>query len=585
MESSQKKSMFSQVVEFAGRKKAFYVASVVFSIVSVLCGVIPYFIIGDMAGKLLGGERCLSIYTTDCMILTGLWVMHALFFGLSTYCSHKGTFAVLASIRRQLTEKLSRMPLGDVLERGSGEYKSLIIERVDSMESIFAHVIPEVFGNLVGAAVVMLAMLILDWRMGIASLAVIPIALFFMAHMMKGANEWYGEVFQKTGTLNKTAVEYINGIEVIKVYGQTKQSYGRFVTAAKEAADVFIRMMRKFNLDQNVSFAVLPSALIVLLPVGIGLMMNGSLTLTKFVLLCILSLGEMQPLLNAYSYSEDIRMANSVINSVADVLSKPEMNRPERLTKEIKGGDICFQNVCFSYGDKEVLHDISLTFQAGCVNALVGPSGSGKSTITKLIISFYDPQNGTITLGGVDVRDIPLDEISKRIAYVSQDNYLFDMSIMENIRLGRRDAPDEEVIQAAKDTGIHEFILSLPDGYHTRTGESGGHLSGGERQRITIARAMLKGADIVILDEASSYSDPENEAIVQEALSRLLIGKTVIVVAHRLSTIADADRIYLINQGKLEAQGNQDELLKKSELYRRMWQAHSRVRDKAGEEN
>ena len=236
----------------------------------------------------------------------------------------------------------------------------------------------------------------------------------------------------------------------------------------------------------------------------------------------------------------------------------------------------------FAYKEEEVLHGVSLTIREGTVNALVGPSGSGKSTIAKLIASFWDVGSGSVTFGGVDIRQIPLDDYQKKIAYVSQDNYLFDMSVMENIRLGNPAATDEQVMEAAKACGCHEFIMQLENGYQTICGGSGSHLSGGERQRISIARAMLKDAPVVILDEATAYTDPENEALVQRSVAKLVQGRTLLVIAHRLSTITSADQIILINDGNVEASGTHEELLEKSDLYRRMWKAHISSKEEEG---
>lgn len=258
------------------------------------------------------------------------------------------------------------------------------------------------------------------------------------------------------------------------------------------------------------------------------------------------------------------------------------MVRPDTISRDI-GGDIVLDDVRFSYSDKEILHGISMTVRKGEFIALVGPSGSGKSTIARLIASLWDTGSGTITIGGVHIREIPLDEYNKRIAYVSQDNFLFDLTVRENIRLGNQNASDSEVEEAAKKCGCHEFIMELENGYDTVVGTSGGHLSGGERQRIAIARAMLKDADIMILDEATAYTDPENEAVIQRSVARLVEGKTLIFIAHRLSTVKNADRLYVINDRIIEEQGTHDELLKKGGLYSSMWSAHILAKD--GEED
>ena len=297
----------------------------------------------------------------------------------------------------------------------------------------------------------------------------------------------------------------------------------------------------------------------------------------------VLSFGVMQPLITAYSYTDDLAQLGTIVGEVADILEQEDLHRPGTASSQPKDNSIQLKDVRFAYGEKEVLHGVSLRIEPGTVNALVGPSGSGKSTIARLVASLWDVDSGSILLGGVDIRTLPLQECTSRIAYVSQDNYLFDLSVMDNIRMGRKGATDEQVIAAAKKCGCHEFIMSLEHGYQTVCGVSGGHLSGGERQRISIARAMLKDAPIIILDEATSYTDPENEAVIQSALARLIQGKTLLVIAHRLSTVADADRIFVVEDGKIAAQGTQAELLEGCPLYRNMWEAHISVKDNDGE--
>ena len=307
--------------------------------------------------------------------------------------------------------------------------------------------------------------------------------------------------------------------------------------------------------------------------------MRGSLSAETFLTVIVLSFGVMQPLITAFSYTDDIAQVTTIVGEVADVLSGEDMHRPEKAEKLPADNSIELKNVRFAYHDKEVLHGINLKIKPGTVNALVGPSGSGKSTIARLVASLWDVKDGSIELGGVDIRTLPLKDCTSRIAYVSQDNYLFDLSVMDNIRMGKKGASDEEVMAAAEKCGCHEFIMGLENWYQTVCGSSGGHLSGGERQRISIARAMLKDAPIVILDEATSYTDPENEAVIQSALAKLVQGKTVLVIAHRLSTIADADQIIVVNHGEIEAAGTQEELLKSCPLYKTMWEAHISVKD------
>ena len=397
--------------------------------------------------------------------------------------------------------------------------------------------------------------------------------------MFSGYHEKFQRTVTATKTLNDTAVEYISGIEVIKAFSQSGTSYAKFVSAAKEGADCFIDWMRGSLFGQVAGMAILPSTLLGILPVGCLLYMHGTLSAETFLAVIVLSFGVMQPLITAFSYTDDIAQVTTIVGEVAEVLSGEDMQRPERAEKLPADNAVELKDVRFAYHDKEVLHGINLHIAPGTVNALVGPSGSGKSTIARLIASLWDVKDGEIDLGGVDIRTLPLAECTKHIAYVSQDNYLFDLSVMDNIRMGRKGATDAEVIDAAKKCGCHEFIMGLENGYQTVCGASGGHLSGGERQRISIARAMLKDAPIVILDEATSYTDPENEAVIQSALGRLVRGKTLLVIAHRLSTIADADQIIVVNQGKIEATGTQAELLASCPLYQTMWEAHISVKD------
>ncbi|MBQ7707935.1 MAG: ABC transporter ATP-binding protein, partial [Lachnospiraceae bacterium] len=486
---------------------------------------------------------------------------------------------VLAGIRKQLCEKLSRIPLGSVLDDNSGSYKNIIVERVDSMETTLAHIVPEFTSNILLPIVMFIYILTIDWRLGLANFVGALIGLVFMAIMMAKSKGGYELSVQKTKKLNDTAVEYINGIEVIKAFGKTGSSYEKFVVAAREGADVFIDWMRRCIWPQAGTMSFLPATFLGVLPVGLLLVKNGSLSPEGFITGIILSAGLITPLVVAFSYTDDLLKMGTIFGEVTEILEREDMERPSEIMNKPEGTDIRLENVKFTYKDKEVLHGINMEINQGEVVAIVGPSGSGKSTIARLIDSLWDVDSGAVTYGGVNIKELPLSYYTGQIAYVAQDNYLFDMSIKENIRLGRAGATDEDVINAAKATGCHEFILGLENGYDTIVGGAGGHLSGGERQRICIARAMLKDAPIVILDEATAYTDPENEAIVQSSVAKLVQGRTLIVIAHRLSTIVDADKIFVINNGNVEAHGTQEELLASCDLYRKMWEAHIMAKD------
>ena len=577
--SEQKRSAASWLMELAQGRRGEYALSIFAALLGVACSLIPYFIIIKIITALVNGTAELSRCLVLCAWMAGFWVLRYVLHSVSTSLSHHATFCVLANTRTRLLDKLATLPLGTVLDRSSGSYKNIIVERVDSIETTLAHLLPEMTANIVGALAVLVILFVEDWRMGLSMFIVLPLGILCFMAMFSGYTEKFQRTVTSTKALNDTAVEYIGGIEVIKAFGQSKTSYAKFVSAAKEGADCFIDWMRGSLFGQVAGMAIFPSTLLGILPVGCLLYMHGTLSAETFLAVIVLSFGVMQPLITAFSYTDDIAQVRIIVGEVAEVLSGEDMHRPEKAEKLPADHSIELKHVRFAYHDKEVLHGVSLRIEPGTVNALVGPSGSGKTTIARLIASLWDVRDGEIDLGGVDIRTLPLAECTKRIAYVSQDNYLFDLSVMDNIRMGRKGASDEEVIDAAKKCGCHEFIMSLENGYQTVCGASGGHLSGGERQRISIARAMLKNAPIVILDEATSYTDPENEAVIQSALAHLVRGKTLLVIAHRLSTIADADRIIVVNHGNIEATGTQEELLASCPLYKTMWEAHISVKD------
>lgn len=577
----KEKGTFGWIFTFAGQKKSGYIASVCLAIIGAAFQILPFFVMAKIIGKLLTGNQDLPGYLMDCAVMASFWILWVLFHSLSTAQSHKATFAILGNIRKQGLAKLARMPLGDVKAKGSGELKNVLVERVDSIEPMLAHVIPEMSSNAVVVLATFIYLLVLDWRMALASLITFPLGMVFFMLMMAGYNKNYARTVAATTTLNDTAVEYIGGIEVIKVFGKAKSSYEKFVIAAKECAKSYIDWMNKSNFYFTFAMNIMLATLLTVLPIGGLLLKNGTLTSEKFVLIVVLSMGLITPIIGCMKFTDDLAKVGTIIGQVTDILTAPELPRPENDTETPKDSTVELHNVHFGYNDTEVLHGVDLTFREGTVNALVGPSGSGKSTIAKLIASFWDVNSGSITIGGVNICGICADHYHKLVAYVSQDNFLFDNTVRENIRMGKPDATDAEVEQAARDCGCYDFIMGLENGFDTVVGSSGGHLSGGEKQRISIARAMLKNAPIVILDETTAYTDPENEAIVQQSVARFVRGKTLIVIAHRLSTIVDADQIVVVNNGRIEATGTQTELLQTCPLYQTLWNAHIASRDSA----
>ena len=577
-ETKKTRSPMAWVLGQTGDHGGQYVLSVVLAIIGVAFSLAPYFVVIGVVQGLMDGVKDFSFYLSRCLIMAALWLGRVLFHALSTATSHRATFAVLGEIRKRCMEKLTRMPLGTVLEQSSGALKNTLIERIDSIETTLAHNVPEFTANLLIPVIILIYIFVVDWRMGLASLATVPLGMFCYVFMMAGSAKFYQRTVMATKALNDTAVEYIGGIQVIKVFGKTKSSYERFVHDAYEAAHSFIDWMRASIIPFTFAMVIMPATMVSVLPIGGLLVKNGSLSARDFVTVIILSVGVITPIITMMSYSDDFRTMGTIFGEVRAILDAPEMNRPAEGTVPA-GNDLELKNVRFAYREKEVLHGISMVIPEGSFVALVGPSGSGKSTIARLIASLWDVTSGSISLGGTDIRQIPQETYADKIAFVSQDNYLFNMTVRENIRIGRPSATDAEVEEAARKSGCHDFILGLENGYDTLVGSSGGHLSGGERQRISIARAMLKAAPIVILDEATAYTDPENEAVIQHSVSKLTEGKTLIVIAHRLSTVMDADKIYVIRDGQIDDAGTHEELLSHHGLYKKMWNAHMEVKD------
>lgn len=580
------RGLISWIFYFAGSKKGQYIVSVFFALLSVACCIAPYFIIARIVQQLMAGVRDWQLFLKECGITALFWFGNVLFHAISTSMSHIATFNLLGNIRKSMCDKLTRLPLGTVLDMPSGALKSTIIERIDSMETTLAHIVPEYTSNIILSIVLVVYLFVLDWRLALACMAVLPVGLIAMCFMLKDGDKRFKFALDKTKALNDTAVEYINGIEVIKAFGKSKSSYERFVVAAQEGSACYVEWMRDCIWPHAVATVVTPTLLFSLLPIGGFMFLKGAIDASLFITVIVLAVSAIQPFLIAFTYHDDIAKAGAIFGEVGAIMTLDELERPAVDVKKPADNSIVLKDVRFSYhkgieGEekKEILHGINMTLPQGSYTAFVGPSGSGKSTIARLIASLWDVDSGSVEIGGVNIKDLCLQEYNSRVAYVSQDNFLFDMSVRENIRLGRQNATDAEVEEIARKAGCYDFIMSLEKGFDTIVGGSGAHLSGGERQRIAIARAMMKDAPIVILDEATAYTDPENEAIIQKSVAQLVKGKTLIVIAHRLSTVKDADKLYVIKDGVIDSEGTHEELLAQNGLYKKMWEAHIESKD------
>lgn len=575
----KKNSSIKWLAVFSRPYRREYIFSVCMAVLGAVCSVVPYLVMGYLITGLLRGEREFSFYALGAAVILGIWILRYVFHGISTSYSHKATFNVLAEIRERIADKLVRVPMGAVQDLPSGEVKSRMVEKVDAIEGTLAHIVPEMSSSLLVSLLTVVYFFTVDWRMALSALVTLPVSLVCYSLMMKNYSEMYGNYVQKNRVLNAAAVEYIQGIEVIKSFNQSAGSYSKFQVAAKEAAASAVNWMRSCNGAISFLSALMPAVLIGVLPVGGFLLQSGAIELDIFVMAVILSLGIMGPLMHAVGFMDELAKVDTTVSSVADILELEDMEHAADINGDIQDISVEMEHVNFRYKETEVLHDVSLRFRPGTVNALVGPSGSGKSTITKLILSMWPVSGGSIRIAGQELRDLPVHQLNAMMSYVSQNNFLFNESIMENIRKGRPGASDEAVMEAARRSGCDGFIRTLENGYQTVVGSGGGRLSGGERQRVTIARAMLKDAPIVILDEATSYTDPENEAVIQKAVGEMVRGKLLIVIAHRLSTVVDADQMILVNDGRIEATGTHEQLQGTSALYRRMWKAYEEASD------
>ena len=511
-----------------------------------------------------------------CLLALAAYAVKIALFSLSTGISHAMAYTILEGLRLRLADRFLQAPLGNVENHSIGEIKNMMVDKIENLEPPIAHMIPEGAGHVVLPIVSIIALACIDWRLALASLVTFPLSIICMGLTFKISGKNFDKFDQSSNYMNSTIVEYIEGIEVIKAFGRAGVSYEKYAAAINDFRMFVVQWLSSTFATMKLSFALFPSTLIGTLPAALSLASKGSIAAPEAALAVMLSISMVGSLAKLEVFSENMRQVKFTVEGLEEFLEMPELPEPDSRA-EITNTGVELKNVHFSYtGLKkdEVLHGIDLNLPKGSFTALVGPSGGGKSTVAKLIARFWDVSAGSITIGGVNIKDIPLSQLSDYVSFVTQDNFLFRCSLLENIRMGNPAATDEEVKAAARAAQCEEFISKLPLGYDTPAGEAGKRLSGGEKQRIAIARMMLKNAPIVILDEATAFTDPENENKIQKSIAALTKGKTLLVIAHRLSTIKKADNIVVLKNGAVVAEGRQDELLECCPLYRSMWEAH-----------
>lgn len=566
---------FRELLKFTKSCRVKLIVSVIIAILGVGCGMLPYIMIAKITNQVLFGVKELGTYMLYIAIILLGYTGKVVFHGISTTLSHQSAYTILKDIREKLTYKLSVQPLGAVLSKPVGEFKTIIVDTVERIEKPLAHIIPELTSNLLVPVFMFIYIAIIDFRVALLSLCTIPISLVFYKLLMIRYAKCYKDYLEANNHMNAKVVEYVNGIETIKAFNHSQQSYKLFSLAVENNRNKKIHFFNNTLWLYSAVMYIMPATLLFVLPGVLYFYMKGSLTIEALITCVVLSFGMMSPLIAAMNLTDGIASLKTTLNEVHKILDGTELHRPDAYVP-LDHHQIEFKSVSFAYEDKNVLEQVSFKTIKNGMTAIVGSSGSGKSTIGKLIMNFWDTGLGEITLGGIDMKKIPLAQLNELIAYVSQDSFLFDMSLKENIKIGDQNASCDEINTAAQKASCHKFISVFEKGYDTMAGDAGGRLSGGEKQRVSLARSILKNSPVVVLDEATAYTDPENEVIIQDSINQLIKNKTLIVIAHRLSTIKNADQIIVMDKGQIVAGGTHDHLLTTSSYYRKLWHAYTK---------
>ena len=581
------KTGLARCMELASGRKGLIFLSAALSSLAAVASFIPYLAVYFMIRLIFGAFPDFdaldmgSVMGYGWMALAGI-IANILLYFLAIFCSHIAAFGTLYDLKVLFADHITKIPLGYHLTIGSGRLRKIMDENIESVEGFIAHQFPDFVASVTAPVVMVIILFAVDWRFGLASLVgiILAFAAEFIGFGSGAMKENMGKYQKASEEMNNASVEYVRGMSVVKAFNQTASSFKKL----EEAITGYTEWVLKFALGwQNCMPAfttIINNIYLILVPVGI-LIGSRSADFTEFAMTFIfylLFVSAIAGVLNKIMYiSESFMQIDGNVARMDEILNIPEMPETPH-PKEHVGEDVVFDNVSFTYtGDPagKALDQVSFAAGQGQVTAVVGPSGGGKSTIASLISRFWDVSGGRITLGGVDIRDMAHEELMRHVSFVFQDIFLFKQSILDNIRMGNETATEEEVAEAAKAAQCHDFITKLPEGYHTVVGANGVHLSGGERQRIAIARAIIKDSPIIVLDEATAFSDPENEYLIQKAFEKLMAGKTVIIIAHRLSTIRSADQIIVMEKGKLTESGKHEELLKSGGRYAQMWEHYT----------
>ena len=565
--------MFKKVAPYIGEYKKYTVWAAIMMVIGIAANVLPYFFLYEIIAPLTRGEGvsvsfvCIRVaLVAVCEIIYSFSYVQGLTF------SHVSAYNTLKNIRISLQGKLEKQPLGNIKELGTGRIKKVFTDDIDMIELLLAHAIPEGIANTFIPAVIIITMFIVNWRLGLLSLVPLVIGLFAMGMMMKSGLEKMNDYYESAARMNNTIIEYVNGMEVVKVFNKDGESYKRFGDVVRGYRDFTLAWYKVCWPWMAIYASVIPCLVLLMLPFGSMMVLGGTVTLDKLVLVFCMSFSVGPCVLKALNFAGKFPQLDYKITELENLMEHAPLKEG---TDGFKGNnyDVEFSDVHFGYKDAEVLHGVSLSLKQGTTTALVGESGSGKSTLAKLLVHYYDIDSGNIKIGGQDITDMSLEALNNQVAFVSQEQFLFNTTLYENILIGKPDATREEVLDAARRAQCDEFLERFPEGINTQAGDGGKQLSGGERQRISLARAILKNAPIIVLDEATAFMDPENEEKMNAALDEIIKDKTVLVIAHRLSTIKNADKICVMKDGVCIASDKHDRLTETCPEYKKLWDA------------
>ena len=565
--------MFKKVAPYIGKYKKYTVWAAICMSLGIIANVLPYFFMYQIISPLTRGESIGSTFIWY-RVLTILIckVFFAVLYTQGLSFSHYSAYHTLKNLRVSLQGKLEKQPLGHIQDMGTGQIKKVFTDDIDQIELLLAHAIPEGIANVAIPVLILILMFVADWRLGLLSLVPLVVGLLAMGMMMKAGMAKMNDYYASATKMNNTIIEYVNGMEVVKVFNKDGDSYKRFGEVVRSYRDFTLAWYKVCWPWMAVYASVLPCLALLILPFGSLMVLHEALTLDKLILVICMSFAVGPSVLKALNFAGKFPQLNFKIDALEKMMEFPPLQ--EGTSGFLgNGSDVVFEDVHFGYDEKEVIHGVSLLLQKGTTTALVGESGSGKSTLAKLLVHYYDLSSGKISIGGQDITDMSLRALNDQVAYVSQEQFLFNTSLYENIRIGKPEASKEEVMEAAARAQCEEFLQRLPNGIETMAGEGGKQLSGGERQRISLARAILKNAPIVVLDEATAFMDPENEEKMNRAIDEIMKDKTVLVIAHRLSTIRNADKICVMKDGTCIASDKHEVLLESCPEYKKLWDA------------